>query len=424
MNSIIQGHALDVLRTLPSESVQMCATSPPYLGLRDYNCPPATFGDGWSGELGHEDTPDLFVAHLVEVFREVRRVLTPSGVLFVNMGDSYSGSGVNDGTKSPGLSKAAQRSSPETRPGATKRWSCPCKPKDLIGVPWLLAFALRADGWFLRSDIIWAKGVSFCPTYSGSCMPESTRDRPTCSHEHVFLLSKAQRYYYDADAVREGWADERGGDPGGGIASCEHRVSLGQPRRPTTAPKTSGRNLRNVWTINPKPYAGAHFAVWPPALVEPMVKAGSSERGCCPACSAPWERVVEKTRTLEAGRLAKGLGSTFNDACLSGRQARDGAEEASGLHSTLSSVTTGWRPTCDCPEHEPVPCTVLDPFAGSGTTGIVAVSLGRRFVGIDINGGDCDLGGHTAQQRVDAAGNGHSLEDELAGQLSLLGGLS
>ena len=412
MSIIYKGHALDVLKTLPSESVQMCATSPPYYGLRDYKCPPATFGDGWTGQLGHESTPDLFVAHLVEIFAEVRRVLTPSGVLFVNMGDSYNGSGGAGGDYAAGGIREGQPKYKGRKLGGLK-------PKDLIGVPWMLAFALRADGWYLRSEIIWAKGVSFCPTYSGSCMPESVTDRPTSAHEKVFLLSKGQTYFYDCDAVREPRADARGGDPGAAQTKYSGTVSSGAQRYSgETKPKTSGRNLRNVWTINPKAYRGAHFAVWPPKLVEPMIQAGSSERGCCPVCLAPWERVVEKRRDLEPGRQTKGLGSTFNDACLSSRKARDGAEAVSGLHSLSTITTTGWRPTCDH-DAAPIPCTVLDPFCGSGTTGIVAVRHRREFIGIDINGGDVDLGGHTAVDRIDAAELGQDLAEHQAGQTSL-----
>jgi len=161
------------------------------------------------------------------------------------------------------------------RPAASRRQNG-LKPKDLIGIPWRVAFALQADGWYLRSDIIWAKGVSFCPNYSGSVMPESVTDRPTKSHEYLFLLTKSPRYYYDADAVRENWADDRNGAANGQNWD-RPETQTASPRRPQLAPKTTGRNLRSVWTINPQPYREAHFATFPTALVEPCVKAGSAK---------------------------------------------------------------------------------------------------------------------------------------------------
>ena len=268
---IHRGDVRDVLPTLEAGSVQCAITSPPYWGLRDY---------GVKGQIGLEPTPDAYVATMVAVFRDVRRVLRDDGTLWLNLGDSF---------------------------GA----------KQLLGIPWRVAFALQADGWYLRSDIVWAKGVSFCPDYSGSVMPESVTDRPTKSHEYLFLLTKSARYYYDADAVREphkAASLERVKKPLSVKKLDKSRNDIsglqwdGSPAVASRWTPAGGRNLRSVWTINPKPYSEAHFATFPTTLVEPCVKAGSKKGD-----------------------------------------------------------------------------TVLDPFAGSGTTGLVAGKLGREFVGIELN---------------------------------------
>ena len=263
-NTILVGDALEQLRTLPDESVHCVVTSPPYWGLRDYGEP---------GQLGLEPTPDEYVANMVEVFREVRRVLRADGTLWINLGDSYAQSGV-----SGPQGKSGDRSSRTfTAEGAQARSVSGLKPKDLVGIPWRVAFALQADDWYLRSDIIWAKP---------NPMPESVTDRPTKAHEYLFLLSKAPRYFYDADAVREeskpsGWDRQRakgedtwkyGRAAGGTGADATIRNGIGG-----TTPHGAGRNRRTVWTIATQPYSGAHFAVMPPALVAPCIQAG------CPA---------------------------------------------------------------------------------------------------------------------------------------------
>jgi site-specific DNA-methyltransferase (adenine-specific) len=227
---ILVGDARAKLRTLPAESVDCCVTSPPYFGLRDY---------GVAGQIGLEKTPDAFVASLVEVFREVRRVLKPEGTCWLNLGDSYAA-------------------------------------KSLVGIPWRVAFALQADGWYLRSDIIWQKP---------NAMPSSVTDRPTTAHEYVFLLSKSRKYFYDADAIREPLAD-------GSDAKCLRK----SPRKWTAETfnvarlsgnmakgeipcNPAGRNKRSVWTVATKPYKGAHFATFPPKLIEPCILAGSPRGG-------------------------------------------------------------------------------------------------------------------------------------------------
>ena len=229
MVRILLGDCLDRLKELPDESVHCCVTSPPYFGLRDY---------GHAGQIGLENSPQDFVDKLVEVFREVRRVLRNDGTLWLNLGDTYAGSGGAGnqfGQIQNGLAKYKQKGRPK---------DIGLKPKDLIGIPWKVAFALQADGWFLRQDIIWHKP---------NPMPESVTDRCTKAHEYIFLLSKNERYYFDSDAIKE--------------------LANGQDAADTL------RNKRSVWQVNLQPFSGAHFATFPPALIMPCVLAGCPEGG-------------------------------------------------------------------------------------------------------------------------------------------------
>jgi hypothetical protein len=263
------------------------------------------------------------------------------------------------------------------------RAGCPdgFKPKDLVPIPWMVALALQADGWTLRSDIIWAKGLSFCPAYSGSCMPESCRDRPTKGHEYLFLLTKRARYFYDREAVVEQWADKRNGRAGGNVENRKYQWREIDGPTITEAPKTSGRNLRTVWAIPTSGYKEAHFATFPPALVEPCIKAGTSERGVCPSCGTPWERVTERTGHVNKREIAH---------CPNNSPTKT---DSTGWAPT-TKATDKWQPTCHCyegrndwiSEFKPtVPATVLDPFAGAGTTLLVADRLGRDGIGIELN---------------------------------------
>jgi DNA modification methylase len=429
------GDALEQLAEMEDRSVHCCITSPPFYGLRDYGTGEWEGGDpecdhvkgelrrgvnlaqsvhstrggakkaaevenvaygrlcGKCGatridqQIGLESTPDGYVAKLVEVFREVKRVLRDDGTLWLNLGDSYAGSW---GAQSRG----AADNGTSTIDGAEKRAGSPlsgrqimsapkgsrigtireagCKPKDLYGIPWMVAFALRADGWYLRRDIIWSKP---------NPMPESVIDRPTSAHEYVFLLSKSARYYYDAEAIREP-ASYAG--PNGTICSPYGQGFAARTPEQETAPQDKqrghsrrhagfnerwdamtkveqaalGRNKRSVWEIATRPYPEAHFATYPAQLIEPMVLAGVP-RQACGVCGAPWERMVEITYENPGGRTT------------------NGPRSAERKH-------LGWRCTCEHEDGTEVG-VVLDPFVGSGTTLEVAVRNGRSAIGIDLN---------------------------------------
>lgn len=271
MNSILVGDCLRTLQTLPDASVHCCVTSPPYWGLRDY---------GHDGQIGQEQTPEAFVSALVAVFREVRRVLRDDGTCWVNLGDSYAGSGKGawgsqeEADAARGKTKEVYIPTRETAPlaGHVPKG---LKRKDLVGIPWRIAFALQADGWYLRQDIIWHKP---------NPMPESVTDRCTKSHEYLFLLTKSERYHYNAAAIAE--AASGGRTAGNKRHKYVDAVESGMQEHRTKAGllALSGvewdtRNRRSVWTIPTQPFAGAHFAVMPEALVEPCILAGCPEGG-------------------------------------------------------------------------------------------------------------------------------------------------
>ena len=536
---IRQGDVLDRLRDMPDESVHCCITSPPYWGLRDYGLPASVWdgtptcehewGEGikgrtqsgslegstlegtsagsertpswessfcancnaWIGALGLEPDIDLYVAHIVKVFREVRRALRKDGSLWLNLGDGYAGSpkgNLNGQDKSGLTSTKTQEYSPI---GAHKRGNG-LKPKDLVGLPWRVAFALQADGWWLRSPVIWHKL---------NPMPESATDRPTLAHEYLFLLTKsgtsqywthrdqsgtrvrpladyrwldqsndleydaepldwsdevmacpgcqgagwhevrqgqismfdgipamrfpcsrcnpggeedsdgtvdrwkrvnlwtAHDYFYDPDAVRQpaasGPSDLRkmaeAKDRIGGkhkhlddlLSKASSTTNIGRKR---AVGDPSGRNIQTVWSIATQPYKGRHFATFPEKLVEPCILAGTGGQGVCGECGAPWEREVSGTAaTMNIRVRDASKGVLEHKSGFGGRASATAAEIGGYGEERLGDrVTIGWQPTCDH-DTNPMPATVMDPFCGSGTTGVVALRHGRSFVGIELN---------------------------------------
>jgi DNA modification methylase len=262
------GDCLEALRTLPDASVQCCVTSPPYFGLRDY---------GVDGQIGLEPTPDEYVARLVEVFAEVRRVLVDDGVCWVNLGDSYAGYHGNKNHETPTSATNGWTNGTNENARTSTANKNGLKHKDIIGIPWRVAFALQSDGWYLRQDIIWAKP---------NPMPESVTDRCTKAHEYLFLLTKNARYFWDAEAMQEQFADARMGNPGKYKAHLSSCVTPGGIHGKgvtgegwNASGDKAGRNRRSVWTISTKPYSGAHFAVMPPDLVRPCILAGCPSGG-------------------------------------------------------------------------------------------------------------------------------------------------
>nr|WP_258469533.1 site-specific DNA-methyltransferase [Priestia megaterium] len=267
INQILQGDSLSLLKTIPDNTIQSCITSPPYYGLRDY---------GVDGQLGLEESVSDYVQNLVKVFREVKRVLKNDGTLWLNLGDSYAGSG-------KGARKAKDKQYhgyvPDPDSPQIKIKNKEYKPKDLMGIPWRVAFALQEDGWYLRSDIIWNKP---------NAMPESVTDRPTKAHEYIFLFSKSPKYYYNNEAIKEPAIHGDPNPPRGskGVIGQNNKGSRVDKKRGSFNGKYKDlafraireiRNKRSVWTVTTKPYKEAHFATYPPDLIEPCVLAGSKE---------------------------------------------------------------------------------------------------------------------------------------------------
>lgn len=356
--ALLVGDVREQLKHVADESVHCVVTSPPYFSLRDYG--------GQEQQIGLEETPDQFIDQLVSVFREVRRVLRSDGVCWVNMGDSYAAKPASgntdfkDGRKNRGQSKSG---------GIPTGF----KPKDRMGIPHMLVFALRANGWYWRDEIIWHKPAP---------MPESVRDRTTKAHEYIFLLTKSPKYFYDCEAIKEpvsGNAHSRGK----GTTPKSNANEAGVKNNDSFASATNGlvshRNKRSVWTVNTEPYSGAHFAVFPPKLIEPCVLAGTSEHGCCSECGAPYERIVESHRIA----TRPGTNSKVNQSADGGQPGMVVGNRDPQRHCSVTH-TTGWQATCEC-DAAIKPCTVLDPFNGSGTTGVVARNNGCRYIGVELN---------------------------------------
>lgn len=362
VNQILAGDALTTLRTLPSESVHCIVTSPPYFGLRDYGC---------DGQIGLEETPASYVAKLVEVFRESRRVLRRDGTFWLNIGDSYCSQAGSQVDSSYVSREGSQRGAWN---GQSRKPVSGFKPKDLMMIPARVAIALQEDGWYLRSDIIWHKLTA---------MPESVSDRPTSAHEHVFLLAKSERYFYDADAIREplrpktyttfGIAHHAQGNDALGMVKSDNWGRTVAERKPKLAAdgQPAGANKRNVWPIASQPYSEAHFATMPPKLIEPCILAGTSPR-TCEHCGAPWERVIVATGHVNQREPAHAPFTTPTKTDSTG-------------WAPLHKATNDWQSTCKCANEGMGKAVVLDPFMGAGTVALVSIRLQRDYLGIELN---------------------------------------
>lgn len=447
LNRIIHGDALTVLPTLPAGFFHTCVTSPPYFGLRSYNGIPAT---AWpevryslwgfevvvppmTCELGHEADPKQFIGHMVQIFREVWRVMRDDGTVWLNMGDSYSAPG-KDRTETQASKRSTLQGGLKTQFATLKQQakrSEGVKYKDMLMIPAMLAIALRDDGWYLRSDIIWSKP---------NPMPESVYDRPTKSHEYIFLLAKSRFYYYDADAIRTepkypdlikyAWGraiDASIDDPRKGTGT-ERRKAVqeqfknlpeGQKniRKARTKSRTYdetytaktrpngerqpgfkdwddlskadqmriGANKRSVWTVPTHSFQEAHFATFPPELIVDPIKAGSSQHGCCSACGAPYIRQTKKTLVPTDGACNTHVIDERDHKADKQSRAANFQKDGVLTAHVYQVETLGWKASCKC-EAPIVKCRVLEPFSGAGTTALVANKLGRDFVAIELSG--------------------------------------
>ena len=427
---VLEGEALTVLRGLAAGSANLVVTSPPYWGLRSY----LGADDPLKAlELGAERHPDEFVAHLVEVLGEAKRVLRDDGLAFVNIGDSHvntrthNGGGVPVNTVHRGSQREVLNVDGNHRANRSHRIS-DIPEKSLALIPERLALALQADGWVVRSRIVWAKGVSLCATYSGSVMPSSDPTKPTPAHEVVLMLAKGQRYWSDFEAVREpaapasvkrigqpGFAAQKGGVKDYGATGVNASQSARKALENYAASFDGSRNIRNVWVANeqvmrlredvsdeqvalleacfeaqgeggwlrdvlavsPKGSDEPHYAMYPPALITPLVRAGCPATTCC-ACGAPWRRVTEKTLGSD-GRAT--LGARHGEGYAGARLDHRG-KAPSGLQ--LNVGTLAFAPTCECAAGTQ-PGLVLDPFSGMATSGVCALQEGRRYLGIELN---------------------------------------
>lgn len=393
--TVYNADALDALRALPAESIHCCVTSPPYWGLRDY---------GVAGQIGLEQSFQEYVQKIVAICQEVWRVLRNDGTCWVNLGDSYASNGghsdksCNDRRGAYNIANRPEHEHRAFRVGA----GAGIKPKDMIGMPWRVAFALQAAGWYLRSDIIWHKP---------NPMPESCRDRPTKAHEYLFLLTKSERYFYDSEAIKEkvtgnahargdgvnpkakrapsGWNTARTGRKHTEINGRYPREKQNESFSGAVSSIVTARNKRSVWKIPTKAFSGAHFATFPPALVTPCILAGTSAGGCCADCGAPRKRIIELGKPDIAHQRACGgdlFGEYNGQKDYKAAKAQNASEvKARILAGMRERKTVGWKKTCKCETEAVVPATVLDPFGGSGTTGEVALLHGRRAILIELN---------------------------------------
>ena len=419
----LQGDNRETLATLPESSIHMAVTSPPYWALRSY-LPADSPLKGF--ELGQEPTPELFIENLVDVFRSVRRVLRDDGTLWVNLGDSYAASGMG------GNPEESEHRKQATNAGSLISGRKPAeglKPLDRVGIPERFALAMQQDGWYWRDVIVWRKpapmpisvngwrwekcrvkvkgkygpdnphpsktnGINYdrgndapsavwsdcpgckkCDKNDGYVLRKGSW-RTTAAHEYIFMFAKTASYFCDAEAMKvpsnPAYAD-REHKPKGSFNGKLDDANSGNPNKAFRAVSPSA-NPRSVWTINTEPLKAKHYAAFPSELPRRCIRAGTPDKGCCPECGAPWARIVDKTRTATR---------PGNDTKITGDRMNDGNRDAQ--RHVSESRTVGWRPTCGCDAGEPVPCVVLDPFGGSGTTGLVGQMMGRDVVLCELN---------------------------------------
>jgi len=472
VNQIIHGDWIEVAKGLSADCVHTIITSPPYWGQRNY---------GVDGQLGLEKTPEEHIEKLVTGFRELRRILRDDGILWLNYGDKYASksASIHGGWDGDSYYKKGTRNRAYGEYMGPPSAVSGLKQGDLVGLAWRLALALQKDGWILRSDVIWAKAISFNDKYSGSTMPESVNGtrwercrvkskawdgskavnkdefgnrntecyrshlqaqwqdcpgcpkceltsglvlrqgswRPTRAHEYLFEFVKQVPYYADMEAVREPMSyPERRYNPD----TSNHKTAKLAEQGMRTTPglhdgrtqygnPDAGRNLRDVWTINPQPYPKAHYATFPEKLVEPCIKVSTSKKGVCPKCGGQWARIVDKPVPNKEAQTETRKHEYMNYDYGSGQKYQNWLNEN-------PTRTLGWRPTCGCGCPETVPAVVYDPFMGSGTVAAVAARMGRNYLGSELSE---DYLENQAKIRVSAAESGLSADEIESGQMAM-----
>jgi DNA modification methylase len=405
-NEILQGDVLEMLATLSAESINCIITSPPYFGLRDYQLPPTNWPEvsytpmaglpeitipAMSCCFGLEDTIEAYVGHMVLVWRGLWRVLRGDGVGWLNLGDSYAGNGKSTGEGEKRSLKTEKFHGGQAHLEQRRivgNHGLP--PKNLIGIPWRVAFALQADGWYLRSDVIWAKL---------NPMPESVTDRPTKAHEYLFLLAKSERYWWDQEAIREPSTNQNGQAANFARSTkedlCPNQTSIQHRKNRKSTDDNGCRNKRTVWAIATKPFKSAHFAVMPEALVEPCLLAGCPAQVCA-ECGEPWVRVVERGELVSSGPNKLVEKPRSSNRKPGAKSLSERPKDGYGDLPRRETKTIAHTPTCQC-SAPTRPGVVLDPFVGSGTVGVVATQFMRHWLGIELNPDYAKI----ARQRLD-----------------------
>ena len=363
---LINNDALSALKDIPDNTFHTVITSPPYFQLRNYFNPE---------QIGQESSPEEFVSNLVEICDEIKRVLRKDGSFWLNIGDSYNNNAGFCRGKEDWKRKGREKGS-----GDKKSFKHPViKQKDLIGIPWKLAFALQKAGWYLRCDIIWQKE---------NVLPDGAKDRPTREHEYIFLLTKSAKYFYDYYAGLEDTNEQPGGIQSFGAKDQKGTYRMDQNR---TFEHYGKRNKRSVWRTPVASFKGGHFATFSQKLIDPCVCMSTSEKGCCVDCGTPWERKFEKKKIKITKEYSKNYSENLD--VFSGMEVDQ---------YQLKLVENGWEKNCDCKTDKTKPCLVLDPFSGMATTGLSAFKYNQSYVGIELNPDYLDM---STKRLKDGAGN-------------------